>query len=283
MKKEKFEKIKDYFYCETKDLLITNIELLETKHSYFDRIRCYMVRTRQDMDFYIFEGDSTPMNIYPKKNDNVDECYYKHVGFMAEYTSKKLQDNFLLNFIKGHSIFPILDRKISEIEKNIDLGKSVDELSGVANQIRNCYLNLTDYLLNKNLSQNLDFKKDNFIDNISEFIGYMLDGKSSERRRSMINSIAQKGWEFNNNLIHKESITIFDLMCSVNILKLLISIINNVIVGNDMPFNKIKCPICESEKFKMKKLTHETCYTYICCDCGTNFNVKLNEIIKNFK
>ena len=276
----KLDKIKNYFYTETKGFEIADIILEDTKSSYLDTIYCYLIKTNKDVDFYIFEGLQTFMNIYPKKDLSLQECYYIHLGFIAEYTSQIIHNNFIINFIKDYSIFPILDRKLKEVVKDIKLNKSVDELSGIANQIRNCYLNLTDYLLNKNLSHNPEFKKDNFVDNIFEFINFVIPGKKYQRLRSFINALSKKGWEYNSNLIHKDSISVFDIMTSHNILNLLISTISNIIVGNEMPFNKIKCPNCESEKFKMKKIDNETSLQYICKDCKTIYNISIDDIVK---
>ena len=56
--------------------------------------------------------------------------------------------------------------------------------------------------------------------------------------------------------------------------------VSNLIVGNNMPFNKVKCPHCQSEKHTMEKNAIQKEYEYVCVDCGTKFNVSLEEIIK---
>lgn len=271
----------DYFYNETKDMQISNITLVETKHSYFDTIDCYHISTIQEFDFFIFTGHTTLTNIYPaKSNESLDEIYYKHVGFIAEYSSFALGKNFILDFIKTSSVFPILDRRMNEISNDITLDKNANQLSGLANQIRDCYIILTDYLMNKVRSQNPEFKNDNFKDNLSEFITFILPGKQSETRRNVINTIAQKGWNLNSELIHKDSITVFDVLISFNILQLVVSTISNIIVGNHMPFNKVKCPKCKSERHSLQQNSEQK-YRYMCEDCGYTFNVSLDEIIKD--
>lgn len=221
------------------------------------------------------------MNIYPiREGEALDECYYKHVGFMAEYSSQVISRNFIFNFIMDFSIFPILDRRLGEIEREITLDKNANQLCGIANQIRDCYLNLTGYLMNKLRTQNPNFKNDNFTDNLEEFLRILLPGKQSETRRNVINSIEQKGWKLNSELIHKDSTTVFDVLISFNICKLTISTISNLIVGNNMPFNKIKCPICKSEETIMQKVDDQKEYRYICQYCQNSFNDSLNEIIK---
>lgn len=273
--------VEAYFYDETKDFVIKELRLEETKYSYFDTIRCYYILTNEKIDFYIFVGDTTPMNIYPiRKGELLDECYYKHVGFIAEYSSQVISRNFILDFIKDYSIFPILDRRLGEIEKELSLEKNANQLCGIANQIRDCYLNLTDYLMNKLRTQNPNFKNDNFTDNLEEFLRMLLPGKQSETRRNVINSIAQKGWKLNSELVHKDSATIFDIFISFNICQLIISTISNLIVGNNIPFNKIKCPVCKSETIIMQKVKDQKEYRYICQYCQNSFNVSLHEIIK---
>lgn len=277
------EDVKDYFYCETQDLEISDISLVETKASYFDTIDCYKVNTAQGVDFYIFVGSTTLTNLYPARpGETLDECYYKHVGFMAEYSSYALQKSFILNFIKDTSVFPILDRRMNEINEDISLDKNASQLSGLANQIRDCYITLTDYLMNKVRTHNPDFKNDNFKDNLSEFLGIVLPGKQSETQRNVINSIAQKGWKMNSELVHKDSVTVFDILISFNILQLVVSSLSNIIVGNNMPFNKIKCPRCKGENHSLQQSSDSADYSYICDDCGFVFDVSLDDIIKEF-
>lgn len=275
------EDIKKYFYKNTRDFEISDVILEESKDSYFDSIDCYRVKTAQKIDFFVFVGSTTLVNLYPIRNkETLDECYYKHIGFIAEYASSAIHQNFILDFIKDTSVFPILNRRMTEIGEDITLDKNASQLSGLANQIRNCYITLTDYLMNKIRSHNSEFKNDNFKDNLSEFLGLVLPGKESTTRRNVISSIAEKGWKLNTELVHKDSITVFDIMISFNILQLVVSSISNIIVGNNMPFNKIKCPNCKGEKYSLQQDSEHRDYHYRCDNCGLVFDVSLDEIIK---
>ena len=279
---DNINEIEHYFYSETEGLEISEIVLEDTKHSYFDTVLCYRVLTTQGLTFYVFSGDSTLTNLYPlREGETLDECYYRHIGFMAEYASRVLESNFLVHFLKDTSVFPILKRRMAEIEKDIDLERNSNQLSGLANQIRDCYLILTDYLMNKNRTHNSAFKNDNFKDNLKEFISYILPGNNSERRRNVVNTIAQKGWDLNSELIHKDSVTVFDILISYNILQLVVSTISNIVVGNNMPFNKIKCPSCKGERHVLKSTLSNSSFIYICQDCGYEFEVSMDELIKD--
>lgn len=279
---KKIEKIKTYFYYEIDDLEITNIKLVETTNSYLYKIECYLINTDKNKDFYVFYGDTFPMNLYPvKEGETLNECLYKHIGFMSELCSKSVEDNFIVDFVKQYSIFPILDRKLGEIYKVLSFDKNASQLSGVANQIRDCYLNLSDYLMNKTRTKNPNYKNDNFTDNLQEFLTIILPGSQSETRRNVINGIAKKGWTLNSELIHKDSVTVFDIFISINIFQLVVSTVSNLIVGNNMPFNRIKCPHCNGEEYTMKKIDNEEKYEYVCSYCKTHFKVSIDEIIKD--
>jgi hypothetical protein len=270
-----------YFKNETDGFEVESIKLVETKDSYLWQIKCYLIETEQKTNFYVFDGDTLPTNLYPAIDGlTLDMCYYMHIGLMTELCSNSVSNNFILKFLNECSLVPFLDRRLLEIEKDISLNKNASQLSGIANQIRDCYLCLTDYLMNKIRTHNSDFKNDNFTANLEEFLKLVLPGGSSETRRNTINGIAQKGWKLNVELIHKDSITVFDIMISFNTLRLIISIINNLIVGNNMPFNKVKCPNCQSEKSTMVKNSDRKEYEYVCKDCKTHFFVNLDEIIK---
>lgn len=277
------EEIREYFLNETEGFEIASLELIETKHSYFDTIGCYHISTVQEVDFYVFTGDTTMTNLYPVRNEQtLDELYYMHVGFIAEYSSMTVGRNFVLDFIKDTSVFPILDRRMHEISEELVPGKNASQLSGIANQIRDCYITLTDYLMNKLRTSNPDFKNDNFKDNLEEFLKIVLPGKQSEVRRNTINTIAQKGWKLNAELVHKDSVTVFDLLMSFNILQLVVSSVSNIIVGNNMPLNKIKCPRCRGEKHILQQNSECASFEYVCESCGCTFEVSIEKLIKEF-
>lgn len=277
------DEVREYFYAETRDIEIKTIELVETKYSYFDTIDCYHVTTMQGIEFFIFTGDTTLTNLYPAHpGQTLQECYYTHVGFIAEYSSTAINQNFILDFIKDTTVFPILDRRMHEIAEELAPERNASQLSGLANQIRDCYITLTDYLMNKVRTSNPDFKNDNFKDNLEEFLKIILPGKQSDTRRNTINAIAQKGWKLNSELIHKNSTTVFDLLISFNILQLVVSSISNVITGNNMPLNKIKCPRCKGEKHILQQNSNNGNFEYVCESCGCTFDVSFDELIKEF-
>lgn len=277
------KEVKEYFYAETRDIEIKTIELVETKYSYFDTVDCYHVSTDQGVDFYIFTGDTTLTNLYPAYPvQTLEECYYMHVGFIAEYSSTAINRNFILDFIKDTTVFPILDRRMHEIAEELAPGRNSSQLNGLANQIRDCYITLTDYLMNKLRTRNPDFKNDNFKDNLEEFLKIVLPGKQSETRRNTVNTIAQKGWKLNSELVHKDSVTVFDLLISFNILQLVVSSVSNVITGNNMPLNKIKCPRCKGEHHILQQNSEKSAFEYVCESCGCTFDISFDELIKEF-
>lgn len=59
----KTNEIEAYFYDETEGLEISNISLIETKHSYLWTIKCYLIETKQNIRFYLFDGDTLPVNL----------------------------------------------------------------------------------------------------------------------------------------------------------------------------------------------------------------------------
>lgn len=149
--------IKKYFEEETKGFSIEEIKKVDTKNSYLFSTDCYSITTKENIDFCVFRSDTLPMNLYTMRQDEtINECYFKHIGLMTELCSSSLNKNFILDFLNNNSIFPILDRKLMLIEQAISTEKNATQLKGVANQIRDCYLDLTDYLMNKSRTNNPD-------------------------------------------------------------------------------------------------------------------------------
>lgn len=274
--------IKEYFYAETEGFHIKDVKLAERKDSYLFSIKCYYITTHEDYDFYVFYSDTIPTNIYPIRNGEIlDECYYKYIGLMTELCSRSISNNFIVQFVNRNSIFPILERKMKDIDKEITPSKNATQLKGIANQIRDCYLYLTDYLMNKCRTENPEFKNDNFKDNYQEFLQKIMPGKQSETRRNSIIGIAQKGWKLNAELVHKDSVTLFDICISFNILQLIVSTTSNLMVGDNMPFNKIKCPNCQSENFSMRQDSARKEYVYACKDCKTIYSLEMKEMLRD--
>lgn len=279
---KRIEMIKKYFYSETDGFHIKDVKLVDTKNSYLFSIKCYLIQTNENTEFYIFYSDTLPMNLYPiNEGSTLDEIYYLHIGLMTELCSQTVSKNFILEFLNNYSIFPIIERKLFEIKKEISPNKNSTQLKGLANQIRDCYLDLTDYLMNKSRTKNPSFKNDNFTDNFQEFLTQILPGNQSSTRRNVLNTIAQKGWKLNSELVHKESVTLFDICISFNILQLIVSNISNIIVGENMPFNKIKCPNCMSENFSLRQDSNKKEFIYVCRDCKTKYTVELDEILRD--
>lgn len=239
-----------------------------------------MIETKQNTNFYVFVGDTLPTNLYPvKKSETLNELYYMHVGLMTELCSNSVSNNFIKHFLGDYYIFPILDRRLNEIKEEISLDKNSNQLSVIANQIRDCYLTLTDYLMNKVRTSNPEYKNANFTANLEEFLKLIIPGNQSETRHNIINGITQKGWKFNSELVHKETITVFDLLTSLNIIQLVTSTISNLLVGNNMLFNKIKCPNCQSEKYSLSKNSSQKELDCICEVFQTHYSVSLENII----
>lgn len=279
------EEIESYFYAETQGMEISNISLVDTRTHYLWIVNCYQIKTKQGHDYYVFDGDELPTNIYPVySNMSLDMYYHMHIGLVCELCSRSVEKNFIINFIEKYSVFPVLDRRLLEIGNDIMKNENnASQLSGIANQIRDCYIILSHYLMNKNRSENPSYKDDNFKDNLCEFLNIILPGEQSEKRRNTINSIAQKGWGFTAELVHKESVTVFDIMTALNILELTISMVSNVIVGNHIPINKTKCPNCLGENYTMTFSREKIDYEYRCVDCGYTFSVPLDDMKKEIQ
>ena len=202
----------------------------------------------------------------------------KYFYYFLQYKRPEIEK--AANGSTNQTFLPILDRRMQEIAEDITLDKNSNQLSGLSNQIRDCYIVLSDYLMNKVRSQNPNFKNDNFKDNLEEFLKVILPGAPSETRRNVINTIAQKGWKMTAEMVHKDSVTVFDILISFNILQLIVSTISNIVVGNNMPFNKVKCPLCMGEKHTMQQNKDKERYQYICSSCGHAFEVSMDDIIK---
>lgn len=81
-----------YFENETDEFEATSIKLVETKSSYIWKIKCYIIETKQGINFYVFDGDPLPINLYPAiESLTLDMCYYIHIGFIIELCSESVQ------------------------------------------------------------------------------------------------------------------------------------------------------------------------------------------------
>lgn len=48
-----------------------------------------------------------------------------------------------------------------------------------------------------------------------------------------------------------------------------------------MPFNKIKCPNCQSEHYSMRQDNSREEFVFVCKDCKTKFLSRMEEILRD--
>lgn len=278
MKKEDI--IKNYVKNEFNNSQTLVINFIESKTSYFDQIDIYIVEL-DNFKIWVLYGEKIPMNYYPfRSNDTTNLIYYLHIGFMAEYCSKTIHDNFLINFINEYNIFPIVSNKLLEISKKINPSCTALELQAIANMLREILLTISSYVSTENMKKSEDIKNGDYKNSIRIFLNALLPGSENEYRRDYINKTSDTCWNLISILVHKKSINLYDILNAYNLVQLVSSILSNYLTSTIMPFNKVKCPYCHNEKVVMiqnKKVVNQ--YTFRCKKCKENFIIPIEKFI----
>lgn len=115
------------------------------------------VKTDADGDWWVVEGDSVPMNLYPQSTYyfGTDEVYSFHMGLMQRMSAAQDEyhpEDFVNGVTLGAEIAPQLFRKLKSVAALIDAAKEIEDFQAIAHGLHS-----VDLLQNKDAGILLDF------------------------------------------------------------------------------------------------------------------------------
>lgn len=274
--KQRQQKVADYVHQELAHFQVRSIRFLEEIDNYLGSVFVYKVQTTTHR-YAVFYSEVIPMNVYLwKGKEPLQSLYYTHLGFTSCLCSDAVGRNFLVDFIGTFSFFPVIGRKIAEIEPKLKPGVTALECQGLAAELRSAYvdlgLSLRQAFPEGDPVPSEETKKGDFKGNLDFFIAKKWPETASADRRQMMRQMGALAWSSASAMVHDSGVTLYDLLICFNLFKCLVSTLANALVSNDVPLGTPKCPFCGSDRLRTE-LDETGGQLYECRQCGHRFSV----------
>lgn len=257
MSKRTFEEVAQYVEWQSQN----KCKVLSAKpeHVFNDlgtEVRVWNVKTDSDVAWWVVEGDSVPMNLYPQEAYyfSSDEVYSFHMGLMermnasVEYKPEEFVEAITLN----SDIAPQLFRKLKGIATLIDSAIEIEDFQSIGVQCRESLIELgnsiysTDMIGDGEQPQASNFKR-----KAELFVQFYLAGSDNSDYRSIIKKLTEATWDYACKITHSTNATFYEASTCVTLCTSLVGVYENIRQKVFDPISQYKCRICMSKKLKI--------------------------------
>lgn len=250
-----FEDVKKYVEWQSQD----KCKVLSAKPEYnFDdlgvEVCVWNVKTDTDGDWWVVEGDTVPMNLYPQSAYylGADEVYSFHMGLMQRMSAshnKYDPDAFVRGVTLGAEIAPQLLRKLKSVALLIDTAKEIEDFQSVGVHCREILIELGNHIYEPTMAgADEQPQASNFKRKSERFIQFYLTGSENADYRSIIKKLTESTWEYTNKITHSSSATYYEASTCVMLCISLVGVYENIIQKVYDPISQYKCSVCKSKK-----------------------------------
>lgn len=251
-------------------------------------VTVWNVRTDTDGAWWVVEGDTVPMNLYPQDAYyfGTDEVYSFHMGLMLRMQASQEQYNpndYIEAATLGAEIAPQLLRKLKGIAALIDSAIEVEDFQSIGVQSREVLIELGNHIYAPHMASGQEQPQASNFKKKSEFaIQFYLNGSDNADYRSIIKKLTEATWDYANKITHSSSTTYYEASTCVSLCISLVGIYENVLQKAYDPISKYSCPVCKSKKLTINNFktdNHGQVETmYLTCDeCEHVFFVELTD------
>ena len=174
-------------------------------------VTVWNVKTDTDGAWWVVEGDTVPMNLYPQGAYyfGTDEIYSFHMGLMERMQASQEQynpDDYIETASLGTEITPQLLRKLRSVAAQIDLATEIEDFQSTGVQ-----------------PQASNFKK-----KAELTIQFYLNESDNADYRSIIKKSTEATWDYANKITHSSSATYYEASTCVSLCISLVCVYENV-------------------------------------------------------
>lgn len=251
-------------------------------------VTVWNVKTDTDGAWWVVEGDTVPMNLYPQGAYyfGTDEVYSFHMGLMQRLQASREQynpDDYIEAATLGAEIAPQLLRKLRSIATLIDSAIEIEDFQSIGVQSREILIELGNYIYAPHMAGDQEQPQASNFKRKSELaIQFYLNGSDNADYRSIIKKLTEATWDYTNKLTHSSGATYYEASTCVSICISLVGVYENVLQKTHDPISQQSCPVCKS-----KKLIIDNIHTnddgeiktihLMCEECKNIFEVELTE------
>ena len=223
-------------------------------------VTVWNVKTDTDGAWWVVEGESVPMNLYPQAAYyfGTDEAYSFHMGIMQRMQASREQynpDDYIEAATLGAEIAPQLLRKLRSIAILIDSATEIEDFQSIGVQSREVLIELGNYIYAPHMAGDLEQPQASNFKRKSELaIQFYLNGSDNADYRSIIKKLTEATWDYANKLTHSSSATYYEASICVSLCISLVSVYENVLQKVHDPIFQQKCPACKSKKLTVENI-----------------------------
>ncbi|MFT9124118.1 MAG: hypothetical protein ABF445_10375 [Leuconostoc mesenteroides] len=212
------------------------------------------VKTDNDGDWWVVEGDEVPMNLYSQSAYyfGADEAYSFHMGLMKRMRveqEKFSSEDFVRGVTLGTDIAPQLFRKLKNVAQLIDSAHEVEDFQSIGVQCREILIELGNYIYVPDMATNGEQpQKSNFKQKVELFLQFYLKGSENSDYRSMIKKLTESTWEYTCKITHSSKATFYEASSCVMMCTSLIGVCENILQKIYDPVSQYECSSCKSKR-----------------------------------
>lgn len=215
------------------------------------------VKTDTDGDWWVVEGDSVPMNLYPQSAYyfGADEAYSFHMGLihrMSASQDKYNPEDFVNGVTLGTEIAPQLFRKLKSVAALIDIAKEIEDFQAIGVQCREALIELGNYIYKPMMAGSEEQPQtSNFKRKAELFVQFYLKGSANSDYRGIIRKLTEATWDYANKITHSQSATCYETSTCVTLCISLVGVYENILQKVFDPLAQFHCSVCKSKKLSI--------------------------------
>ena len=242
-------------------------------------VNVWNVKTDTDGDWWVVEGETTPMNLYPQSAYYflADEVYSFHMGLMERMKKNSFRpEDFVEGLSQGTEIAPWLFRKLKMVSKLLDEASELEHFQSIGVQCREALIELANEIYEPEMCKEGEQPKGSDFKKKSEmFISYYLNGSDNADYRAYVKKMTEATWDYANKITHSSSATVYEASTCVTLCISLITAYENVRAKVFDPFSSLSCSNCKSKSLTVidDKVNEENILTEIAFECQECKNI----------
>lgn len=257
MSKRTFKDIAEYVEWQSNN----KCKVLSAKpeHTFNDlgtEVHVWNVKTDSDGAWWVVEGDTVPMNLYPQEAYyfSADEVYSFHMGLMERMSASTeyKPEEFVEAITLGSQIAPQLFRKLKGIASLIDSAVEVEDFQSIGVQSREILIELGNSIYTPEMAgDNEQPKASDFKRKAELFVQFYLNGSENRDYRNIIKKITEATWDYAAKITHSSNTTFYEASTCVTLCTSLVGLCENIRQKASDLMSLHKCKSCKSKKLKI--------------------------------
>lgn len=287
MGKRTFDDVKEYVEWQSQNKC--RVLSAKPEHKFNDlgiEVCVWNVKTDNDGDWWVVEGESVPMNLYPQSAYyfGTDEVYSFHMGIMERMRMAHEEYNpegFVRAVTLDTEIAPQLFRKLKNVATLIDTASEVEDFQSIGVQCREILIELGNHIYTPDMADTDEQpQKSNFKKKSELFIQFHLTGSENSDYRRIIKKLTESTWEYACKITHSSTATNYEASTCAMLCTSLIGVYENITQKISDPISQCKCSSCESKKLTIDSDESDedgiVQKLYLKCEeCGTITEIQL--------